>query len=251
MQVEGLKDNDQLEYIGQQIILDGRNDPVHPRSGTYLSLNTYQAGQWIGGEYSYWKGQAELRYFYPIINLGSVRLPGSNRTIRQWRFKRGKQPLLVDGVLSYRLNAGALVPYSDVGDAQYAPTAEYFFLGGGNDVRGWRAQYLGPQVCVAEPCNTDANIVPIGGTAMGFGTLEYRQYLPSDIGFAAFMDTGMAWGKLEDVSLSDLQPSVGVGGRYISPIGPARLDFACRLRNEKNFQLEDRCRIHFAFSESY
>ena len=100
VQVEGLKDNDQLEYIGQQIILDGRNDPVHPRSGTYLSLNTYQAGQWIGGEYSYWKGQAELRYFYPIINLGSVRLPGSNRTIRQWRFKRGKQPLLVDGVLS-------------------------------------------------------------------------------------------------------------------------------------------------------
>lgn len=250
-QVEGLEETDQLEYIGQQIILDGRNDPVHPRQGRYLSLNTYQAGQWLGGEYSYWKTQAELRYFYPIINLGSVKIPGSRRTIRQWRVKRGKTPLLVDGVLSYRFNVGGLIPYSRSVDGQYAPNAEFFFLGGGSDVRGWRAQYLGPQVCIQEPCTSSDSVVPIGGTAMGLGTFEYRQYLPSDIGFAAFADAGMVWADLGSVQLNDLQPSLGVGGRYISPIGPVRLDFACRVRNDEQFALEDRCRVHFAFSESY
>ena len=48
-----------------------------------------------------------------------------------------------------------------------------------------------------------------------------------------------------------LQPSVGVGGRYISPIGTSRLDVACRLKEDPLFELEDTCRIHFAFSESY
>ena len=50
----------------------------------------------------------------------------------------------------------------------------------------------------------------------------------------------MVWGKLDDVSLSDLQPSVGVGGR---PSVQVRQDWICmRLRNEKNFQLEDSVR---------
>ena len=86
---------------------------------------------------------------------------------------------------------------------------------------------------------------------MGFGTVEYRQYFPSDIGFATFMDFGMVWSDVELVQLQDLQPSVGLGLRYVSPIGPVRLDGACRLKNDPRFVMEDRCRIHFAFSESY
>ena len=35
--------------------------------------------------------------------------------------------------------------------------------------------------CALQTMQYRLNIVPIGGTAMGFGTLEYRQYLPSDM----------------------------------------------------------------------
>ena len=65
-----------------------------------------------------------------------------------------------------------------------------------------------------------------------------------------FADVGRVWSSLGDVAFVDLQPSVGLGGRYVSPIGPERLDFACRLREDPMFELEDRCRIHFIF-ESY
>ena len=100
-------------------------------------------------------------------------------------------------------------------------------------------------------CIDATDVVPIGGTAIGFGSVEFRQYFPSDMGFAVFADVGRVWDSLGEVALVDLQPSVGLGGRYVSPIGPLRLDFACRLRDDPMFELEDRCRIHFAFSESY
>ena len=124
-------------------------------------------------------------------------------------------------------------------------------MGGGSDVRGWQAGRLGPYVCSDNTCVDSTDVVPIGGTAIGFGSVEYRQYFPSDMGFAVFADVGRVWASLGEISFADLQPSVGVGGRYISPIGPLRLDVACRLKEDPLFELEDTCRIHFAFSESY
>ena len=240
-----------LGYLGQQIVLDGRNDPVFPKRGRYTVLNTYQASNVFGGDYSYAKAQIEQRRFIPLIQLGGIRIPGMKKTIRQWRYQRGYEPFFVDGVLSYRWSMGALLPYGDFTQVDYAPNAEYFFLGGGSNVRGWQAGRLGPYVCPQDTCIDALDIVPIGGTAVGFGTIEFRQYFPSDMGFAVFADIGRVWSTLSEVSLLDLQPSVGVGGRYISPIGPLRLDVACRMREDPLFELEDRCRVHFAFSESY
>ena len=240
-----------LGYLGQQIVLDGRNDPVFPQMGRYTAINTYQANQMFGGDYNYAKVQLDQRRFISLIQLGSIRLPGAKRTIRQWRYHRGLEPFFVDGVLSYRWSMGALMPYGSFDQVDYAPNAEYFFLGGGSDVRGWQAGRLGPYVCTDNNCVDSTDVVPIGGTAIGFGSIEYRQYFPSDVGFAVFADVGRVWASLGEVSFADLQPSVGLGGRYISPIGPLRLDVACRLKEDPLFELEDKCRIHFAFSESY
>ncbi len=253
VQVEDSRLNEvvRLGYLGQHIVLDGRNDPVFTKQGRYVSLQTYQASQRFGGDYDYSKLQLEVRRFIPLINLGDVRIPGSASSIRQWRYKRGKEAVFVDGVLSYRWSMGGLIPYSSMIDTTYAPNAEFFFLGGGSDVRGWQAQRLGPYACANDSCASASDMVPIGGTTIAFGSLEYRQYLPSDIGFALFADAGRVWSMLSDVRLHDIQPSVGGGFRYISPIGPLRLDMACRVKDDPLFRLEDRCRVHFAFSESY
>ncbi len=248
---DSLEDVVQLGYIGQQVVLDGRNDPVFTSQGRYLSLHTYQASRLLGGDYDYSKVQLEVRRFIPILNLGQVRIPGTGKTIRQWRVQRSKTPISVDGVVSYRWSMGGLIPYSPIVGNSYAPDAEFFFLGGGSDVRGWQAQRLGPYVCETEPCVDSNAVVPVGGTVMGFGNLEYRQYFPSDMGFAIFADAGRVWETLSDVQPSDIQPSVGAGFRYRSPIGPLRLDMACRLKDDPLFVLEDKCRLHFAFSESY
>ena len=216
-----------------------------------MALQSYQATHFIGGEYDFAKFQIEARRFIPLINLGSIKIPGQQKTIRQWRMQRSRDPLLVDGVLSHRWSMGALVPYQMMDGNSYAPNSEFFFLGGGNDVRGWQAQRLGPYGCEDDTCTTASDIVPLGGTVTSFGTLEYRQYFPSDMGFALFADAGRVWSTIGDVNWRDIQPSLGGGFRYISPIGPLRLDVACRLRDDPMFELEDKCRVHFAFSESY
>ena len=61
----------------------------------------------------------------------------------------------------------------------------------------------------------------------------------------------MVWDRVSSIRLTDIQPSAGTGLRYISPIGPVRLDVACRLKEETMYLAEDRCRVHFAFSEAY
>jgi len=246
-----LDDVVRLGYVGQQIVLDGRNDPIFTKQGRYLALHTYQATHFIGGDYDFAKFQIEARRFIPLINLGDIRIPGQRKTIRQWRMQRSREPFLIDGVFSHRLSMGALLPYQSMDGNSYAPNSEFFFLGGGNDVRGWQAQRLGPYGCENDTCTSAADIVPLGGTVTSFGTVEYRQYFPSDMGFALFADVGRVWSTLGDVDWRELQPSLGGGFRYISPIGPLRLDVACRLRDDPMFQLEDKCRVHFAFSESY
>ena len=65
------------------------------------------------------------------------------------------------------------------------------------------------------------------------------------------MDAGMVWDRVSSIRINDIQPSAGGGLRYISPIGPVRFDLACRLKEEAMFQAENKCRVHFAFSEAY
>ena len=246
-----LDDVVRLGYVAQQVIFDGRNDPILTKQGRYLALHSYQATHLIGGEYDFAKFQIEARRFIPLINLGDIKIPGQRKTIRQWRMQRSEDPFLIDGVLSHRWSMGVLVPYQSIEDNSYAPNSEFFFLGGGNDVRGWQAGRLGPYSCEDDICTTAADVSPLGGTVTSFGTVEYRQYFPSDIGFALFADAGQVWSTIGEVDWRDIQPSLGGGFRYISPIGPLRLDVGCRLRDDSMFQLEDKCRMHFAFSESY
>ena len=245
-----------LGFLGQQIKLDGRNDPLLTRKGSYLGMDLYWAGLVFGGNYDYWQVNTDYRYFYSLFDIGNITLPGAKTSIRRWRLKRGKEALLIDGVLALRSTSGALMPYSVTDSADFAPYSSHLFLGGANDVRGWKNYHLGPYICELDGCITDGvqqntNIIPIGGKASWVGSFEYRQYFLEKYGVALFMDAGMVWDRVSSIRLTDIQPSAGTGLRYISPIGPVRLDVACRLKEETIYLAEDRCRVHFAFSEAY
>jgi outer membrane translocation and assembly module TamA len=133
-------------------------------------------------------------------------------------------------------------------------------LGGGTTVRGWRPDFAGPflqdsapqtLLTVAESSGLDpSDLTPIGGEAMSYGNLEVRKDLPGGFGVVAFLDVGMAWDQLDDVNPNDLIPSIGLGFRYRSPVGPARLDLA-RLLDDDLFMPRHRWNIHFALAEAF
>jgi translocation and assembly module TamA len=99
------------------------------------------------------------------------------------------------------------------------PPDQRFYAGGSATVRGYRYQTLGPQF-------TDRT--PEGGTAIAAGTVEFRQRILANYGFATFLDVGQVSANGTPVT-SDWHAGAGVGLRYYTPIGPIRLDIAVPL----------------------
>jgi outer membrane translocation and assembly module TamA len=58
---------------------------------------------------------------------------------------------------------------------------------------------------------------------------ELRVPLAGRIGLVAFADAGNAWRAPSGITLSDLRVDAGPGVRYLSPVGPLRVDLAFQL----------------------
>lgn len=109
------------------------------------------------------------------------------------------------------------------------PPSLRFFAGGDQSVRGYGYQTLSPE-------NDDG--VPVGGRYLLVGSGEYQYEFADRWRAAVFVDHGNAINDL----LDPLATGVGVGIRWISPVGPLRLDFAKGLNSE----LGGDWRIHFS-----
>lgn len=107
---------------------------------------------------------------------------------------------------------------SPLGSTEDIPIQERFFNGGENSVRSYRESQLGP---------VDASGNKVGGEAATTATVELRQGIWKRIQLAAFVDAGTVELQHEDIlRFSDPGFGVGLGLRYLLPIGPIRLDGA-------------------------
>ena len=111
--------------------------------------------------------------------------------------------------------------------------SERFFAGGGNTVRGYRQDALGP-LFLGQPDGGNASVVlnqevrfPIFGFVRGVG----------------FVDAGNVFPLVDDFALTDLKVGAGVGLRFDTPFGLFRLDFATPLS-----EVDDDLRSRFFFS---
>jgi len=134
------------------------------------------------------------------------------------------------------------------GEAQGAgqlslPPDQRFYAGGSGTIRGYEYQIVGPHFYSGNdghyytdngPNRSDTGI-PIGGTAIAVGSLEFRQRIGQNWGAAVFVDGGQVSGSLKPVP-SDVRVGVGAGVRYYTPIGPVRVDLAVPTTRESGDQ---------------
>jgi outer membrane protein assembly factor BamA len=127
-----------------------------------------------------------------------------------------------------RFLRGALGP-----DDGYVPPERRFYAGGPNSVRGFTRNALGPTSYVVpiidgEPGDTIGSAT--GGTQMLVGSAELRFPSPwmSDVlRLAAFVDAGhVSAPGTELIAGRGLRFTPGAGVRFITPVGPFRLDVA-------------------------
>tara|TARA_R110001599_G_scaffold65662_5_gene185183 strand:- start:897 stop:2753 length:1857 start_codon:yes stop_codon:yes gene_type:complete len=103
-------------------------------------------------------------------------------------------------------------------DFSELPASLRFFAGGDNSVRGYGYETLGPE---------DATGEVVGGKHRLTGSVEYDYRVWGDFALAGFYDAGNAF----DTSDFTFYESAGFGLRWLSPIGPVRVDFAFPLKD--------------------
>lgn len=130
---------------------------------------------------------------------------------------------------------GQVLPYSD-GDQ--VPEDQLFFLGGIRDVRGFKENLL----------RFDDAGNPVGGKTALVGSLEARIDLGMNWEWTTFFDMGSVQNPLVEKGADRIRSSVGIGLRYLTPIGPMGLLYGHKLNREAG---ESAGRFHLSIGYSF
>ena len=100
------------------------------------------------------------------------------------------------------------------------PADRRLYAGGAGSIRGYGYKNVAPR--------NDKDEI-IGGRSSVAMTAEIRYRLNEQLGLAAFVDAGNATTRIGP-SFSDLKTGVGLGVRYLTPVGPLRFDVAVPMQ---------------------
>jgi len=154
-----------------------------------------------------------------------IRFDGDYR--RYWKLR-------YHNVLAFRLMAGIALPY---GNSVSIPFEKSFWLGGANDMRGWRLRSLGPGGYSSSAVAYDKT-----GDVMLQTSIEQRFPIYSFLLGSLFIDAGNVWLRKESVDFPDggfklntfykqIAMDMGVGLRFDFSFFIFRLDAAIPFHN--------------------
>ncbi len=189
---------------------DTRNDYYFPSEGWVNSVSLEYAGGPLGGDSAYLKLQGVASYYHPI-----------------WKSLVGH----------VKVGAGWVTEGSD----GKLPVYERFFIGGIDTVRGYKYGRISP----IDPVSGDR----IGGEHMAYIQNELIFPLIKDMGLhgVCFLDMGNVWEK-EDYDITDLRKSVGLGIRWLSPMGPLRIEWGYNFDRQEG---DDKSNFEFRMGGSF
>ncbi len=140
-------------------------------------------------------------------------------------------------VLAARGKMGSLYPQ----EAHSIPASLRFYAGGGNSVRGYAYQDLGPE---------DIHGDPIGGASIVEGSVELRYKITDTISIVPFIDFGNVYSEAYFSYPLNLKFGMGLGLRYFTPVGPLRLDVAFPYSTEEKFET-NKFQVYISIGQSF
>lgn len=152
-------------------------------------------------------------------------------------------------VFAARLRGGFIVGGSDAGGAKLPPPQERLYAGGATSVRGFQQNELGSLVYLIDPSSLDTvslpggdfayvtkpgtraqRTIPVGGNSLFVFNAELRMrdpFFPELIEYVPFVDGGEVWTRADgqqNLGLTKLRVTPGLGLRVFSPIGPIQVN---------------------------
>lgn len=187
---------------------------------------------WQRDDFEIGETQGTSQFLIPQTSWNFMTADGQLNIHSGFRFdatlKAATDSLLSDAdMASLQLGFKAVIPIvdrvrillrSDVGatyiqDFEQLPPSLRFFAGGDNSVRGYAYEQLGPE---------DSSGTVIGGRYLAVASAEVDYEFKDNWRVALFTDIGNAMIEPNE----KLKQSIGIGIRWISPIGSIRLDLA-------------------------
>ncbi len=107
------------------------------------------------------------------------------------------------------------------GSGDRVPIFDRLYLGGANNLRGFRFRDVSPK---------DVNGEPIGGQTLARATLEYTFPVIDKVRGAVFYDVGFVNAGAYDFASGNVNSDIGLGVRLDLPIGPVRIDYGIPMQ---------------------
>lgn len=201
------------------------NSLLNARRGYYAAVHLEQAGAWLPGSFHYYSMTVEGRHYMTF----------ARRAVIASRIQLGA----LDGLASSEDSAG-------VGRLAFVPFGERFFLGGSTSVRGWGRFEVSPL----------SEGLPIGGRSMLEASAELRMPIWGNLSAVGFVDAGNVWEDAWEFDAGDLRYAVGPGLRYLTPIGPVRVDLGYQLTPIEGLLIDGEpekrhWRVHFSIGQAF
>jgi outer membrane protein insertion porin family/translocation and assembly module TamA len=190
---------------------------LNAQRGYTANVHFEDATSVLGGDFNYFETTAEGRYYRPF---GKIALAAA------------------------RVRAGSIRPQGDI-DLN-VPFFKRYFLGGSDSLRGWGRFEVSPL----------QQGLAIGGLSQFESSIELRAPLFGNVTAVAFADAGNVWLDPWSINVGDLRYDIGPGIRYITPIGPLRVDVGYQLNPEIGLVVNGnpqtrRFRIHFSIGQAF
>ena len=210
---------DLISSIKPRITRNTLNHAFDPTAGSLQDVSVEVAG--LGGE-SFYKAELRERWYYTF-----------------WRPKAlGEFTYSFGGLLGYGIGDAGL-------DGESLPLFERYFPGGINSIRGFKARTLGPREETKDIFGRVVSTTPIGGSSQVILNNEIIFPIVQGIGLkgVVFVDAGNAYAADDFLDLDETRFAAGGGVRWLSPVGPLRVELGQPFNTKKHDQ-----KSLFAFS---
>ncbi len=198
-------------------VRDQTNSVLDPTAGSLVTGSLTHSSRLVGSDslYEFNRGQLQIARYHPI----------------------GRR-----GAFAWRVLGGTILPAREISlkgqSLRFVPPDQRFYGGGPNSVRGYARNELGPRVYVTDSIEVNGSDTtyrnlrasPTGGNAVFIGNAELRfatPLFPDRMRVALFVDVGQVWERDDTLSaISGVRVTPGLGLRFVTPLGPVRLDAA-------------------------
>jgi len=206
-----------ISAITPRVSRNTLNHAFDPTAGSAQELSVQVAG--LGGE-RFLKAEARERWYYTFLR---------SKTLGDFTYSLG-------ATLGYGFGEEGL-------DGNELPLFERYFPGGINSIRGFKSRTLGPREVRKDALGQVISTAPIGGSSEIILNNELIFPIAPSIGLkgVVFIDAGNAYGRdditgTDGFSLDATRYAAGVGVRWLSPVGPLRIELGKAFNTQPHDQ---------------